>query len=380
MSAPSCWTPGREPAFDGFAVEWAEPGRFILSRRNRLFSTAAPGAPLTPLCSFPASPGKSLLSTVRAVQRLLRFSFYNVVSLPDGSFFLSFDRSVGILRDGEVRPVPGLIRSARILRGACAVDASGDLYFGEYLSNRHHGPVYVYRLPAGSDRLEVVRRFEAGEALHVHGIYADPFEGGLWCVTGDRPDECRILRTMDGFRTFEVIGKGDETWRCVSLQFTRDAIYYGSDAEFSVNHLYRLSRRTGDRDMLTELEGPVYYSTRVGDDLFFGVSAEIWSPSQLVPNAAIWHVVPGGSVTRIVSLKKDLLPGRLFLPGTIDFAGGPGLSDRVFFHGVALKGADTRCHMLRRRSSMRDNVAVGADILDYPDEERQPPMSAMPGN
>jgi hypothetical protein len=349
VSAPAAggWRLEREPAFDGYTVEWAEPGRMILSRRNGLYETTQPGAPVRPLGRFGASPLHRAVSQVRAGQRLLRFSFYNVVRLADASFFLSFGKSAGVMGEGgQVRPLEGMLRPTRILRNAAAVDAQGDVYFGEYLPNEERGPVHVYRLPAGTARVEVAYRFEAGAIRHVHGIYRDPYDGALWCATGDRPSECRILRTYDGFRTVETVGQGDETWRGVSMVFTDDAIYYGSDAEFRMNHLYRLARR-GGRDVLTEVEGPVYYSTTSGGDLFFGVTAEL-CPSQTEPSGVVWHVGADGTPARIAALRKDALPVRYFMPGTINFPGGPGVPGDVYFHGVALAGGDAHSLRLRR--------------------------------
>jgi hypothetical protein len=350
MSPGAAWTLEREPAFDGYTVEWAGPGRMILSHRNRLYRTAGPGAAVEPLGRVEAPLLQSALAYLRAAQRLLRFSFYNVVELPGDEVFLTFARSAALLRGGAAVPVSGLLRPTRVLRNAVAVDSRGDLYFGEYLPNDARGPVHVYRLRAGSGAVEVAHRFEAGEIRHVHGIYRDAYDGGLWCTTGDLPSECRILRSFDGFRSVELMGGGDETWRCVSLVFTRDAVYYGTDAEFRTNHLYRLDRATGRRDVLGDVEGPVYYSTNSGEDLFFGVTAEL-CPSQTEPSGVVWYVGPDEVPRRIASFPKGRLSVRFFLPGTINFPGGPGIAGEVYFHGVALKGGDARVHRLRRVSA-----------------------------
>ncbi len=159
-----------------------------------------------------------------------------------------------------------------------------------------------YRI--GADRAELLYVFEAGEIRHVHGVYRDPYADALWCLTGDRPEECRILRTEDQFYTFDIVGRGDETWRAVSLLFTPEAIYYGSDAEFSLNHIYRIDRQTGIRETVAEVDGPVYYSHAIGQDLFFAPTAEL-CPGQGSPVASLWHVVSPGTATRIFSFTKS---------------------------------------------------------------------------
>lgn len=350
MTAPvpsGDWTLEPVPALRGYAVEWVEPGELLLSRRNRLYRAPAPDAPRTPVADFPAPRWKVETSRLRAAQRLLRFFFYNVARLPDGTLFASFDRELGVLRDGAFERLSGLSRSCRVLRSACAVTPEGHVYLGEYTSNPDRGAMHVYRYVPGERAVEPVHRFPPGAVRHIHGIYHDPFSGALWCTTGDREGECRVLRTEDGFRSLEVVGAGDETWRTVSLQFTEDAVYYGTDAQFERNHMYRYERRSGRRDVLGPVDGPVFYSHALGRDLFFTVCAEL-CPSQVGRSATLWHVAPDGRLAPVRSFEKDVLPVHWFMFGTLNFPRGPGAGDEVLLHGVAVRDADDRSFRLKR--------------------------------
>lgn len=221
------------------------------------------------------------------------------------------------------------------------------MFFGEYVSNPERHEIHIYRFAPGASELEIVHTFEPGQVRHVHGIYADPYSPNLWCVTGDRKSECRMMRTSDQFRTIETVGAGDETWRCVSLLFTPAGAYYGSDAEFIQNHLFFVPRATGERETLNPIDGPVYYSHALGPDLFFGVTAEL-CPSQQGRHASLWHVCDGERGERVLSIDKDYLPVRFFQPGTWQFAHGPGLPDRLLVHLVGLAGSDNRTYSLRQ--------------------------------
>ena len=196
----------------------------------------------------------------------------------------------------------------------------------------------------------MVHVFPAGTVCHVHGVYSDPYAAGLWCTTGDRGSECRISMTTDQFQTLETVGGGDESWRCVSLQFTQEGIYYASDAEFQQNYIYRIDRQSGKRSVLTEIEGPVYYSHATGQDLFFGVSAEL-CPSQQGRSAVLWCVSDQQKCSRLLAFEKDRLSVKYFLTGAFYFPCGPGLADEFFFHGIALRGADNRTFRARKRAS-----------------------------
>ena len=98
-----------------------------------------------------------------------------------------------------------------------------------------------------------------------------------------------MLRTRDGFESVEVVGEGDESWRCVSVVFTERAIYYATDSEFQRNRIYRLDRISGERREIGEIDGPVYVGKAVGPDVFFCVTAEL-CPSQIGRSATLWHV------------------------------------------------------------------------------------------
>jgi hypothetical protein len=342
------WIVERDARLSGYAVEWTDGLQFILSRRNRLFRTISLDRRFEEIGSVDQPLWKRGAMRLRPFQRLLRSMFYNVVPLPDGSIFTTFDRSVGVIREGRYHPIRGLLRPVRCLRGACAIDGDGVLYFGEYDSNDERRPVHIYRWTAGSNALEIAHTFPAGAIRHVHGIYFDPFEKCLWCTTGDHGSEAKFLRTSDGFKTIELIGEGDETWRCVSLLFNKEAVYYGMDAEFIQNHLYRLDRRTGKREVLTPVDGPVYYSRAQGQELFFGVTAEL-CPSQNGRAAAVWNITENDSARQIVSFEKDRLRKDLFMYGTLHFSLGLGVPDRFWFQAVALEGADNQTYCVRRQ-------------------------------
>ena len=195
---------------------------------------------------------------------------------------------------------------------------SGDTYFGEYLANDERGEIRVYRYKPGGDRLEVVYTFPPGSIRHVHGIYLDEFTDSIICLTGDQGSECRMLRTADAFRTVEVIGEGDETWRAVSTLFCEDKFFYGTDAEFRSNQIYEVDRGNLDRKTIADATGTVFYSKRIGEHLFFATTAEN-AASQKENVAALWHIDPSGNSREVVKFKKDRWNGTLFMFGMIHF-------------------------------------------------------------
>ena len=337
------WTVEEIPELRGYCVEWAEPGNLYLSRRNEIFHSETLTPPFTKIATIDAPGWKSLVSRSRIAQRLLRFMVLNVVPLGDGSIFVVFDKEVGIIKDHRYEKLQGLERPCRVLRGGCAVDDKGDVYFGEYLANTERGPVHVYRYMPGETRVEVVHTFAGGEIRHVHGMYFDGFRRSLWCLTGDDERECNFFRTADGFKNVETVGGGDESWRAVSVLFSEKSLFYGTDAEFRDHNIYELDRASGERRSLGTVNGTVFYSKAMNGDLFFTTTAEN-APSQIENVAALW-LVANGECRQLAEFKKDMWHTSLFQFGTIHFPYA-NLTDELYFHLVAVEG-DNRTYRVK---------------------------------
>jgi hypothetical protein len=333
---PAPWLATAVPELSGFTVEWAEPGNYILSRGATLYRTREPKPPFSEVARFPLAPHLRLASRIGLSRRALRLSYYNTVPR-NGALFVTFNRSLALLNDEGTVVVTGFDRPFRVLRSGCALTDDGSIWFGEYVIVREAAPLRIYRLPPGSERAEVVHVFPSDFARHIHGVYLDPFDSSLWCLTGDAGSQSHILRSTDGFETSTTIGSGDQTWRAVSAQFRADAIYYATDAWDRQNWIYRIDRASGERTEVAPLDGPVYYSHRVGDDLFFAVAAEGQQP-HLSPRATLWHLDSADGCSKVASFDKDVWPVAQFQPGTISFPRGPGEGGGFYFSGVALAG------------------------------------------
>lgn len=348
----------------GCTVEWGDANGFILSKGADLFTATKLDGHLniTLLATLPLGVVSKMALRIRPAQRLLRQFYYNVLRLPTGDILTVFDKKVTLLREGRWVPVTGFYRPARFLRGSCAVDVRGGVYMGEYFANPERKSVRIYYLAPGSTRVESVYEFKAGSVRHVHGIYIDPHDHSLWCTTGDVNRECSIQRTTDGFRTLDVIGSGDETWRAVGLSITERYVFYGTDAEFRENCIFCLDKRTGKRITLGAVDGPVYYTTEVGGYHFFGVSAE-GASSQYENVASLWCVDPADSLRKILSYKKDWFP-MLFMYGSLHFMLKSTLTEKndqhtyIYFHGLAGVDQKTMKISLPPRAETDTNIGL----------------------
>ena len=330
------WTVENVPELKGYTVEWAEAGNFYLSRRNVLYHSENLKPPFKKIAVIEAPFWKQAASILRLAQRLLRFQVTNVVPLEGGDLFVTFDKSVGIVRGGKFKILEGLARPCRVLRAACARDQRGDIFFGEYLANDERGEMRIYKLANGGEQLETAYVFGEKSIKHIHGIYFDKFTESLVCLTGDEEKECRILRSFDGFQTTEIVGEGDETWRAVSILFDENSFFYGMDAEFRANHIYQVDRNSLARQTLGEVNGTVFYSKQLNGNLFFTTTAEN-APSQTENVAALWLVDENGRCQKLVAFAKDFWHPTLFQFGTIHFPYQNSLENELYFHLVGVR-------------------------------------------
>jgi len=330
------WTVENVPELKGYTIEWAEEGNFYLSHRNVLYQAENLKPPFKKIAVIDAPFWKQTASISRLAQRLLRFQTTNVIPIENGDLFITFDKSVGVIRNGKYRQLNGLFRPCRVLRAACAWDEHGDIYFGEYLANDERGEIRIYKYASGAEALETVYTFPKNTIKHIHGIYFDKYANALFCLTGDDEKECQILRTVDGFQTIETIGQGDETWRAVSILFDEKSYFYGMDAEFRTNHIYKVDRESLQRKSLGEVSGTVFYSKQISKNLFFTTTAEN-APSQIENMAALWHVDENETCKKLISFEKDLWHPTLFQFGTIHFPYQNSLDRELYFHLVGVR-------------------------------------------
>lgn len=341
----SKWVVEEVPELKGYTIEWAEPQNFYLSRRNRLFHSTTLKPPFQHIATINAPLWKEVASNFRLAQRLLRFMVTNIIPLKNGDLFVTFDKTVGVIREGKFYHLKSLVRPCRVLRFGCAVDDKGDVYFGEYLANTERGEMHIYKYKIADEAIKIVHTFQPNSIRHIHGLYFDKFTNSIFCLTGDAEKECKILQTFDGFQTMKIVGEGDETWRAVSVLFTSDAFYYGMDAEFRNNHIFRFDRQSAERESLAEVNGTVFYSKQLGDDLFFTTTAEN-APSQTENIAALWHIGNDKTCEKMASFKKDVFHPSVFMFGTIHFPFVNRLENELYFHLVAVK-KDNRTFRIR---------------------------------
>lgn len=297
--------------------------------------------------SLPISFYKKILSKSRLFGRLLRMGVHHVLFLGKYNSFIAVAEKGIYLKKGDCNfelLKNHRMRSRPLPQGVC-IDNEENVYYGEYWGNPERSPVYLYRSNDGGVTWTVQHTFENDDRIrHVHSVQYDLYEDKLWVTTGDSDSECGIYCSGDQGKTLEGIGKGDKSWCAVSLIFTDDYVYWGTDSPQTRNWIYRYHRRNGTRERLGEMPGPVYYSTKAGDRLVFATAVENVK-KESDGSAHILTSTDGIDWFDAVSFEKDIWP-TLFQYGTINF-GKCSFTGDIFLNPLALKRIDNNiCRMV----------------------------------
>jgi hypothetical protein len=138
------------------------------------------------------------------------------------------------------------------------------LFIGEYFQNEERTRVRIFESHNLGRSWRTAYTFQPGEIRHIHALQKDPYTGKLWICTGDKNEESMIAWSEDNFKTIVPAGKGSQLWRACQLVFTEDAIFWGSDnSSAEMAGIYRLDKDTQELSKLTEVDGAVFFGTRL---------------------------------------------------------------------------------------------------------------------
>lgn len=218
----------------------------------------------------------------------------------------------------------------------------GSVVFGEYFDNAKREAVRLYRAQLGTAEVAEIYRFVPGAVRHVHSVRWDPISKRAIVCTGDLDSECGILAFDPKFQTYTTLGGGSEVWRAISPQFAPEAIYFGTDAQFTPNRLMRYDRATGALGELAQVNGPVFYSAALPGGWIFATAAEL-CPSQTSPEAILYYIDASSEAVHILArFEKDRLSTRYFQFGIFNLPLSDTPQSRLPISGVALKGLDAK--------------------------------------
>lgn len=278
------------------------------------------------------------LSHFRLLRRFFRAEITGLYELSNGDL-------LAIAKKGLFKRVKGAEKWTKcftIPRGSKPLNIcilpNGHLFFGEYFMNMEKRSVRVFRSDDNAVTWNVAYTFPNGNINHIHGVFFDKFTGRMWCLTGDRENECIIGWTDDEFKTFHDVLRGGQEYRSCHLFFYPDYIIYATDSQYMQNVIKKIDRHTHEITELQRIQGSAIKGGQIGDIAFVSTTIE---PSEVNKDqsAHLWITQDGIKWKEVFSAKKDILPAIMQF-GTFEFPNYVHETDQLYFSGRALKNYD----------------------------------------
>ena len=217
--------------------------------------------------------------------------------------------------------------------------SNGHVFFGEYFQNVEKSAVHIYGSFDQGDSWQKVFTFQEGNINHIHGVFYDKYTNRIWCLTGDRENECIIGYTEDEFATFHELFRGGQEYRSCQLFFYPEYLVYATDSRYMPNVIKKIDRQTLEITELQAIQGSAIKGGQAGDTAFISTTIE---PSEVNKNqySHVWVTRNGLQWKEVFAAKKDFWPAIMQF-GTFEFPQYfSSFDDTLFMSGRALCKVD----------------------------------------
>lgn len=317
-----------EPIVKGI-INYSDKNRIIYSRGKTIYERSHKGI-TREIVSLHKNIFDHIFCKSQLYQRLTRSHIQHVLPLKENRL-LAFVSGHIYFIDMENQT----IIASSSLRGSQPLHIAkfGDtVYYGEYIRSSSKPPIYLLRSNPPYTKWKEVKKFD--NIRHIHGVFSDPYDESLWITTGDEDEECWIINlSRENYEVRFMMG-GSQTYRAVTLLFSEDYIYYGTDTPKEKNYIYRFKRGTSVLEQLEEVGSSVFFGVKVNNNLYFSTGCE---PGKFNREDAVelWESRGGTEWKKRMTFKKDLWHNKLFRYGLIFFPAGPGDEKHLWFSSIA---------------------------------------------
>lgn len=306
-----------------------------------------------------------ILSKFRLTERMLRLEPRAVASIDENEYIISSSGFVyrANIKTGEIIKEHSFRKGMNNAMNFCKIEGiegfDDCIVYGEYWGNTEYEGVSIYARK--NEEWSKIFTFSEGRILHIHGIIADPFRGGILILTGDSDDESGIWIAKDNFRIVEPLLAGRQDYRaCVAFP-VKDGILYATDSPLIDNFIALATEGANgwEKKVLCEMPGPCIYAAKLNDKYIFSTSVEpdssirgfkymiTYSLGKGVKDRYT-HIIAGNQNSGfkdIIKLKKDVYPMLLFQFGSVQFP-GCSVDEFIVMNPVSVKNYDGKTVLL----------------------------------
>jgi hypothetical protein len=294
------------------------------------------------IAALPASFTEKIFSLFTFTRLGLRLGVHAAQPLGDGRILVVLKRRFVLVdKDGSSRVVDRVHQGNKPASRAICQVPDGSVLYGEYLLNKDRQiPVAIYRTEDPASGFKKIFEFPAGEVRHIHFVQWDPIEECLWMGTGDANSECNLFKSTDIGKSWTRIGGGTQEWRAVSVLFTVDSLFWGtdagSDAGHTPNYIVRFDRLTHVISLVERVQGPCHASGALRDGTLFISTGIEGGDNEVDASAHLWASRDGEIWREVYAHPKKMWP-HIIQFGVIRIPPGTESTDTLHFTALALR-------------------------------------------
>lgn len=326
-----------EKLFTGRAL-YVEKDRIWVARGLSFYCINFEGNRISPVYKVGGAAEK-LLGAFRLSRQLLRVGIHHLLPLENGSFFVVLKKRALVLdEDGVILNTFSGYRGNKPGHMGVCKTPDGSIFFGEYsLNMKRENDTKLYRSIDNGLSFTKILEFSESEIRHIHFVQWDKYEKCLWLGTGDDDHECKLYKSSDNGDTWETVGEGSQIWRAVGISFTKDEVFWGTDAGSvsDKNYIISMDRKTRKVEKIMEVEGPCHGNASLLNETVL-VSTGVEGGENEEDHFARLYKKDNNGFELILKKRKDIFP-LILQYGVIRFPIGMISTERIVFTTYGLK-------------------------------------------
>lgn len=297
----------------------------------------------------------TILRRSRLMSRLLRLDRINVLKIAEARLLIIYNREVFIceLNTGQPRKVFKFERTRYVHTQSIALHGER-IVIGEYGNVGDSKEVGILLSVDAGLSWEYRPLFSRGTTKNILAVKYDWCAECYWVFTGDTQKESAIFLFDQDFNLVKSLGRGLD-YRAISSFFLPDQVVWLTNNPFGTSRVLIYDRTTGTIEVGPALPGPVWYSTKIGNDIYCCTAAEDVA-GEPGDNVYVLHSRDYIHWDQLCAFKKDGMNKRLFLYGlgTFPEIGAP--PSHVYINLDAVEHLDGCVVMISRDPMPRSQI------------------------
>ena len=186
----------------------------------------------------------------------------SICAFAGGSLWYLSDQSDKFVQTKKIRHYGLGIGRGMLSNGIFCIE--NRIFFGEYFYNQDKTNVFIYKSMDSGLTWKIAHEFLPGQIRHIHSLLSDPYTDKVWQCTGDLDNESMIAWSNDNYVNYFPIIYGNQAARAISLVFTEDAVYWGTDTSSKkLAGIYKWDKEKNEITKLLDISAAIFYGTRL---------------------------------------------------------------------------------------------------------------------